>query len=238
MRRSRSALGFRRRTEAACTKGRLRRGGARRSPCDTTRQPTNPMIAAVHANATGAIPRPRPRPGPPRAWPSAIQSARGRRGAGDDKRGPERGHRIEGAETVGQGGHTDGGREDDDRAQVARADAGGEVSGVGAEGDGGEYDRPVAPFAAARPDGVDRQGPLARVPVGRGLAVPGPGRRARPRRRPGSRRSSGGAARGTRRGRERRLLLTVCSILPAAAATTGVAAFHHEVEVARSEETR
>jgi Zn-dependent protease with chaperone function len=34
------------------------------------------------------------------------------------------------------------------------------------------------------------------------------------------------------------LLLTVCAILPAAAATTGVAAFHHEVEVAQGEESR
>lgn len=34
------------------------------------------------------------------------------------------------------------------------------------------------------------------------------------------------------------LLLTVCAILPAGAATTGVVAFHHEVEVAQGEESR
>ena len=34
------------------------------------------------------------------------------------------------------------------------------------------------------------------------------------------------------------LLLTVCAILPAATATTGVLAFHHEVEVAQGEESR
>ncbi|MEU5093546.1 M48 family metalloprotease [Streptomyces sp. NPDC020996] len=34
------------------------------------------------------------------------------------------------------------------------------------------------------------------------------------------------------------LLLTVCALLPAAAATTGVVAFHHEVEVAQGEENR
>lgn len=33
------------------------------------------------------------------------------------------------------------------------------------------------------------------------------------------------------------LLVTICAILPAAAATTGVTAFHHDVEVAQGEET-